>query len=120
MTERERLIELLRRSEILCDDCGPYGNTYCTEAIADHLLANGVILPPCKVGDTVYSIEKGIDHQIFIGEVYETTKRREGFWFRYTRRGYFTGASSFDDIGKTVFLTKEDAEKALKERSEGK
>ena len=29
MTDRDRLIELLRKSEILCDDCGEYGNSYC-------------------------------------------------------------------------------------------
>lgn len=41
---REKLIELIRESEILCDDCGEYGSSYCTEAIADHLIANGVTL----------------------------------------------------------------------------
>ena len=118
MTERERLIELL--DKITSNKQLRFTTWENTDEIADYLLANGVIVPPCKVGDTVYSIEKGIDHQIFIGEVYETTQRRECGWFRYTRRGYFTGASSFEDMGKTVFLTKEDAEKALKERSEGK
>ena len=39
---REKLIELLTNSEILCNDCGQHGNSYCIEAIADHLIANGV------------------------------------------------------------------------------
>lgn len=26
-------------------------------AIADYLIANGVIVPPCKVGDTVYELD---------------------------------------------------------------
>ena len=38
---RDRLIELL-------------GDYLYSEQIADHLLKNGVIVPPCKVGDVVY------------------------------------------------------------------
>ena len=51
MTDRERLIELISKSEILCNTCGENTNSYCAEALADYLLANGVIVPPCKVGD---------------------------------------------------------------------
>ena len=52
---RDRLIELLR-------DTFNYTKGVCIdfdEAVkinADHLLANGVVVPPCKVGDTVYLI----------------------------------------------------------------
>ena len=41
---RDRLIKLIK------DIVHPY----FAETLADHLLANGVIVPPCKVGDTVY------------------------------------------------------------------
>ena len=48
MTERERLIELLLE----------WGNKendgVRAKSIADYLLANGVIVPPCKVGDKIY------------------------------------------------------------------
>ena len=40
--EKMKLIDLLTESEILCNDCGQHGNSYCIEAIADHLIANGV------------------------------------------------------------------------------
>ncbi len=40
MTDRDRLIELLQ-------------DYLYSEQIADHLLANGVIVPPCEVGDKV-------------------------------------------------------------------
>lgn len=73
---------------------------------------------PCKVGDTVYSIVEGIN-RIFIGEVYEYVVGREHFVFRSTRKGYLTLAFTELDIGKTVFLTKDEAEKALTE-CEGK
>lgn len=44
MTDKETLVELLAESEILCEDCGPHGSSYCIEAIADHLIANGVTI----------------------------------------------------------------------------
>ena len=52
---RERLIELLR-------DTFNYTKGVCidfdeaVEINADYLLENGVIVPPCKVGDVVYRI----------------------------------------------------------------
>ena len=53
MTERERLIELIREAmrkhEITIENYVIPTSDY----IADYLLANGVIVPPCKVGDTV-------------------------------------------------------------------
>ena len=41
---RDKLIELILKSEILCNTCGESSNTYCAEALADHLLANGVVV----------------------------------------------------------------------------
>ena len=71
MTDRDRLIELIRQGKdmtpcekdndyrcegIKCADCE-------SKSIADYLLANGVIVPPCKVGQMVYlfyPVRKGI------------------------------------------------------------
>lgn len=50
MTDRERLIELLRTVDNM--RLMRKGFSEC----ADYLLANGVIVPPCKVGDKVYYI----------------------------------------------------------------
>ena len=44
MTDRERLIRRLN----------DWGIIEIAEPLADYLLANGVIVPPCKIGDTVY------------------------------------------------------------------
>lgn len=82
-------------------------------AIAEHLLANGIIVPQCKVGDTVYSFIQGIP-VIYEGRVYEIIHNGHVCFYRGTRKGYFTQAFSEDDIGKTVFLTREEAEQALK------
>ena len=61
MTDRDRLIELLKPhvsgTACLCES-GSCELTSCRDCkarrLADHLLANGVIVPPCKVGDTLY------------------------------------------------------------------
>lgn len=58
MSERERLIELIKNGfftmpvyEALCTN-----KRKASEYLADFLLENGVIVPPVKVGDTVYVI----------------------------------------------------------------
>ena len=107
MTDRNRLIELLNVDMSGCDGC-------YAEEMADYLIANGVICPPCKVGDTIY---------------FETYKRGESIGIQphkvaninivvSTERPYgCVGADIYDwEFGKTVFLTREEAEKALKAR----
>lgn len=106
MTARERLIELITDKWL--------GGIY---AMADYLLANGVIVPPVALGQTVYSLERGIS-QVFKGEVYEMVVRKEAVVCRATRIGYYSTVFTAENIGKTVFLTREEAEKAL-ERSRG-
>jgi hypothetical protein len=136
---RDRLIELIKGcSQYICDDA------VLIESIADHLLANGVIVPPCKVGQTVYVIatklpcyaclactdfchrdchfddktklvvkKATVDAICFLegaNEIHveiEETKNSHSYSSTYY----------FNDFGKTVFLTKELAEKALAERS---
>jgi hypothetical protein len=57
--ERERLIKLIDDfgdDVALCDVCNrpPEDCEGCTnEQLADYLLENGVVVLPCKVGDTV-------------------------------------------------------------------
>ena len=108
---RDRLIELIEYGQRLFMEDDDYEKS--SEFLADHLLANGVIVPPCKVGDTVYSIDNEISSQIFVGEVYEILVRKNIVVFRYTRKGYYSGGSTKEDFGKTVFLTREEAEMAL-------
>ena len=56
MPDRERLTELLENSFIKSYD--DFGMPNINQ-VADHLLANGVIVPPCKVGDEVYVVSQG-------------------------------------------------------------
>ena len=114
-TMRDRLIELLEEKlnfEFL---------SHQIEALADYLLANGVIVPPCKVGDTVWIIYTDtnwrleiVGHRILRGEIKAIEiNESDGICFETKCSTFFP-----EHIGKTVFLTKEEAEKALKEREQ--
>lgn len=65
---------------------------------------------PCKVGDVVYAVSK-CNNKIFSKKVVEILLKEDNGYV-YTEPCYFI----FEDFGKIVFLTKEEAEKALKER----
>ena len=61
MSERKRLIELLKQNchckDEDCSNCNSNGICF-THRESDYLLANGVIVPPVKVGQTVYGISR--------------------------------------------------------------
>lgn len=120
MTERERLIEILRCIPPLNINIGGRRNgkhLMAMQHIADHLLANGVIVPPCKVGDRVWLLytdgfieELEID-EIVIGKNHDI--------ITFTNDSCFTvWGKDHNYYFKWVFLTKEEAEKALAERKE--
>ena len=115
MTDRERLIELYENS--LPKSIEVWQRKYTEEAV-DHLLANGVIVPPCKVGDTVYRFEMSRHTKRIL--IKETKVERIAICFDKVQvfcKGYAHSPANF---GKTVFLTKEEAEQALKEITKGK
>ena len=69
-----------------------------------------IIVPPCKVGDRVYRPSKYLGVVQFVIISFKATQSEM----------FYTDDSDniiyIPDIGKTVFLTKEEAENALKER----
>lgn len=77
----------------------------------DKLLEYGVIVPPCRVGDKVYRISTKINTKVKY--IQETTISRiaidnEGIWLFCTCNPIAKCV-----FGKTVFLTREEAEAAL-------
>ena len=99
---KKRLIKLIKHCTS-CEECRD-------EDIADHLLANGVIVPPCKVGNTVW----------IAGEyrgVYSAIVRTMFFSHSGVEMVRTTKCDiPFHDFGKVAFFTHEEAEKALAER----
>ena len=79
---------------------------------ADPLIANGVILPPCNIGQTVYT-RYGYSFKIQRIEVLEDKK----ILFRCGNDGTDDYMAFYDfEIGTEVFLTKEEAEQELDKR----
>ena len=139
MTERERLIELLMQGDIAAAKQGVFNCCMCrreAETIADYLLENGVIVPPVKMGDIVYidnaphnvvhiTIEEdGISYCAkYDCDEYECCKecpfaKEISFGEVIMCEGNEYHEFTASDIGKTVFLTREVAEKALEESEE--
>lgn len=118
--ERKRLIELLRKPIPIIKGYNTVGEGRMSivdaEKRADTLLSNGVIVPPCKVGDILYF---PISHRVI---AYEVSKiKYDGDLLKIVTHNKLSGCQRTiwsQDVGTTIFLTKEEAEKALKERED--
>lgn len=105
---RDRLIKILHEmpKEMTIGEC------------ADYLLANGVVVPPCKVGDVVYFIIE--DDETEEGKYISKQQIND-----VSTKGIFVSDSlteencgcfvTFSDFGESAFHTEEEAERALKE-----
>ena len=81
----------------------------------DYLLANGVIVPPCKVGTKVYFAGRD-SGECLNGNLVSYCLDAAHLWFNCHYDCGLNYWHPIEDFGKTVFLTKEEAEQALKER----
>ena len=107
MTDRERLIDLIREAKKHTKNAN--SDLERNMIFSFYFLEHGVIVLPCKVGDRVYRPSDclGVVQFVIISfNIYESEM-------------FFTDDSEniiyLSDIGKTVFLTREEAERALKE-----
>ena len=109
MKMRDGLIELLIKCEYISDLDAEYDCCAIYELVADYLLANGVIVLPIKVGDVVYTNING------------TTLQNSFMVNKVDLLGFSNGLYSWTwhQLGKSVFLTLEDAQKALEGDNNG-
>lgn len=114
MTDRERLIELTRKAKK--NTKGANCDLEREMLFADYLLDNGVIVPPCRLNQRMWEAS---GYEIDECKVSSLTQKADGsFKIRLTILRYKSVFEiTTDAIGKTVFLTLEEAEKALAERS---
>lgn len=111
---RDRLIELIKncaKQPIMIE-----GLELWADNIADYLLENGVIVPPCKVGDKMYFDGKHFASHC-AGEIMERRVDVVLTEVWATFRGDVDVSFDFENFGKKVFLSREQAEKALSEAS---
>lgn len=109
---RESLIILLDEADAAQVQKDPRTMREFYGYIADYLLEHGVTILPCKVGDTLYSIWQDDDgeYQISEDEIFDVSAKM--IWVN-------GGGFDINSLGKSDFLTREEAEKALAERSKG-
>lgn len=118
---RKRLIEFIQNAH---DEQKYLTSDKSVQAIADYLIANGVVVMPCKVGDSCYPLnasETEFTCEEKISRI--TISDRNIIIGYYEHWDYFKRCRKTDTwrlplrtriLGKGVFLTKEDAERALK------
>ena len=126
MTERERLIELLKNdncpSPFVCDaNCKYINSDNClAERMADYLLENNVRILPCNIGNVLYCHDYKCgafndnkdEWNIIDSIVCEIRIKKKGTLVVMSSGRIFT----HKDFGKTIVNTKEEAEKVLAER----
>ena len=115
MTDRERLTALLMAG---AGDCLGKGGALNCSRLADYLLEHGVIVPPCKFLSKCYVLPTRNNN---LSDITET----KCLGFILSQDSYNANLVTeknklyqpcFGAFGKTVFLTREEAERALKER----
>lgn len=143
MTQREKLVELIRNAKK--NTKGANCDLERDMLFADYLLENGVIVPPCKVGDTVYLLKRkckyaGDKNEPWgaCGKYWDNVYKRQNmwgcagkdengkqFWCEKRKMEWYVCSIAYSLIflenenivlGKNLFLTKEEAEKALAEK----
>lgn len=93
MTELERLTKLI--------ESAMYWGADTPEKIAERLIEDGVICPPCKVGDIIYAL---------------TYDGKYCMPLKVTCRESLVRWMDEDQFGNVLFTTREEAEAALAER----
>lgn len=113
MNERERLVELLKDNQ---GDSTYYMTDEAVQSVSDVLLENGVVVLPCSVNDTLYIADEKANiirtekvRTFFIGH---PAYKENMPYLEMIRTDCHD--IPIDNFGKTVFLTKEEAEQALK------
>ena len=145
MTDRDRLIELFEeiekdpaitcphyKTDKTCDTCKyTINNFMCnhTERTVDYLLANGVIVPPCKAGDlpdklfshnSIIAIwveipKEHCSQRLWRGMAWDIPEKYKEMPFKRIFGSIPESIYEADTINILVDLTKEEAEEKLRE-----
>ena len=109
MDVREKLVEIIQNSVGGCA-------RHWAEVISDGLIAGGVTVLPCNVGDKIYYIDR------YTGKIDEDTVK----FLTITKNGakpilncHNIKFWDFYELGKTAFLTKDEAEATMTQPPKG-
>ena len=113
---RERLIELIKKVPYGVSVGATFERHFC-EKVADHLIANGVILPPCYIGQPVWEVYKWFTGKVEVreGKISMLQQKADKTWKIRVSINSSVYDITVDKIGKTIFLSREEAEKRQEE-----
>ena len=113
MTDNKEFAKQMRENAVKNEQ----GNIVCSPVLWEEIASviERAIIPPCKVGDIVYTIFEGDIEALKI--IYaKTEESTESIRKYYDAENKFLKMPFADcHIGKSIFLTKEEAEEKLKE-----
>lgn len=127
LTERERNVDGtgIAKEEITDGSLKPFADKILTKlAVYEDLEEQGLLVRlPCKVGDMVWDNDFGYPESYeikafsygYCDSYVEPDIEDEIIFYYENYTGSITGAFPMSEIGKTVFLTREEAEKKLEE-----
>lgn len=122
MTEREKMIALCKEAFLDAETATRLKSEHA-ENLADYLLANGVIIPPVKVGDIVYIEYKNKICPVTVYAIRIDTKTNNkricvDDWIQLNNDiHHYAATFKWEKIGKSVFLTRESAEAFLSRKA---
>lgn len=125
--QKDRLVELFKKTDYNIFPNGTVNanlanqfSEYALNDIVDKLLAKGVIVPPCKVGQEIWDIHYNKPRKWKV--VYLGYNGKEWHfnihWWR-DKHNFKTMSITYPFVGKMWYLTKEEAEAKLKEGVQG-
>lgn len=130
---KERLVELIKKAKqrekidlLFADIDTAIDMLREEEYIADYLLANGVIVPPCKVGQKLFTIyTRGINDKFIQESTVSKIVLDDLDGLRIIKKVVDERGCCFfydvdqEQLNKTTFFSKEKAEAKLKESERG-
>lgn len=124
LTERERNVDGtgVAKEEITDGLLKPFADKILTKlAVYEDLEEQGLLVRlPCKVGDIMFRINKGAKSPIIELTVTQIDITRRSYNLEVIDRDCGELMCFKNDIGKTIFLTREEAEKKLEEMKNDK
>lgn len=122
--QKERLMELLREADANPDNREITDFEDILEMVADYLISHNVVVFPLKVGDKVYrKMCRGFndfylrEETVWIVDMHFTAGLEVVTKYVEPKGITLFPKIDIEDIGKTVFLSREEAEKTLKEKN---
>lgn len=127
ISNRAKLIELIGDIDdvlncvcsLECVDCKYEKSNKCaTEILVDHILTNSDIIPPCSVGDIVYTnydhlLHKEVD-KLFVCKVVFIGLCKDGNYINVIDNYEHLHSMSFETFNKTMSYNREEVEKRIK------